>query len=194
VPSNADLIKLLVRDLLVLIFVAAACYTDCRYSRVPNKLTFPFMVAGIVTNLILDGKNGLASSLIGLGIGLGIFFVPFAIGWFKGGDVKFCMAVGAIKGSGALFWESYPFWAFLYGAAIGGVVSTVILMRRRLGFKPFVRLMNYFHMRYVVGVPVEYEHEDETRFPYVINLALGCILAMILEATFGCANPFLRGR
>lgn len=192
--SKPDLMKLLVRDLLALIFIGAACYTDCRYSRVPNKLTFPFMAVGIVINFTLDGITGLANSLIGLGIGLGIFFVPFAIGWFKGGDVKFCMAVGAVKGSELMFWESYPFWAFLYGAAIGGVVSTLILMRRRLGFKPFMRLINYLHMRYVAGVPIEYEHEDETRFPYVLNLALGCILAMALEAIFGHANPFLRGR
>lgn len=192
--SDADLMKLFVRDLLALIFIGAACYTDCRYGKVPNKLTFPFMAVGVVINFALDGITGLASSLIGLGVGLGIFFVPFAIGWFKGGDVKFCMAVGALKGSELMFWESYPFWAFLYGAAIGGVVSTVILMRRRLGFKPFMRLINYLHMRYVAGVPIEYEHEDETRFPYVLNLALGCILAMAFEVIFGHANPLLRGR
>ncbi|MCS7252758.1 MAG: A24 family peptidase [Armatimonadota bacterium] len=193
-PSNPELMKLLVRDLLTLLFIAAACYTDCRYSKVPNKLTFPSMAVGIVTNLLLDGKIGLANSLIGLLVGLGVFFVPFAIGWFKGGDVKFCMAVGALKGSELMFWESYPFWAFLYGAAIGGIVSAVVLIRRRLGLKPFVRLMSYLHLRYVAGVPVEYEHEDETRFPYVLNLALGCILAMVLEASFGHANPLFKAR
>lgn len=185
-------IELIVRNLLAITFILAACYTDCRYGKVPNKLTFPFIAIGVVVNFTLDGINGFFDSLTGIGVGLGIFFIPFAIGWFKGGDVKFCMAVGALKGSQPMFWESYPFWAFLYGAAIGGVVSTVILMRRRLGFKPFLRLLNYLHLRYAVGIPIEYEHEDKTRFPYVLNLALGCVLAMVFEAVFGHANPAMR--
>jgi prepilin peptidase CpaA len=187
----SEWVELYVRNFILLLFIAIACYTDCRYSKVPNWLTFPSMLIGILVNSALEGAKGLTNSLIGLAVGFGIFFVPFAIGWFKGGDVKFCMAVGAIKGSSAMFWESYPFWAFLYGAVIGGVVAIVTLIWRRLGLKPFKRLLIYLHLRYIMGAQVEYEPESETRFPYVVNLTMGCVLALIFEFYFGSPNPLL---
>ncbi|HIE47727.1 TPA: prepilin peptidase [Candidatus Bipolaricaulota bacterium] len=188
------LIKLLLKDALTLVFIAIACYTDCRYGKVYNLLTFPSMGIGIVVNFAIDGINGMMRSIIGCIIGFGMFFPPFAIGWFKAGDLKFCMAVGALKGGRIDFWNSYPFWAFLYGAAIYGVLAVALLMRRRLGLRPFTELVRYLYYRYVMQVPVQYQHQERnTTAPYVIGLALGCVVAMILELIWhGRVYPVIR--
>jgi prepilin peptidase CpaA len=76
-----------------------AIYTDLRWSRIPNWLTFSAMGIGIVIHTWIGGWQGTLSSLAGLGVGLGLFVLPYACRAIGSGDVKLMAAIGAILGS-----------------------------------------------------------------------------------------------
>jgi Flp pilus assembly protein protease CpaA len=87
---------------IVLGMCVIACYTDLSKGRVPNWLTFPCMIAGLLIHFIIGDWNSitfsLSESLAGLlygGIPLVIFYFMGGLG---GGDVKLFAAVGALKG------------------------------------------------------------------------------------------------
>ena len=79
--------------------VAAACACACvdlRTKKIPNQLTLPAAVAGMVINLIFGGFSGLLTSLLGLGAGFACVSLWF-VGGLKAGDVKLYMAVGVTE-------------------------------------------------------------------------------------------------
>ena len=114
-----DLIKAVLLSALIL-----ACYYDGRSRIIPNKLTAALMAAGLVTNVVFSGWQGLLFSLAGCGRPL-ILFVPFCLGGIGAGDVKLLAAIGSLLG------PAFAAASFLYGAIIGGVWAVVVLIRQK---------------------------------------------------------------
>ncbi len=80
-----------------------AIYTDLRWSRIPNWLTFSAMGIGIVIHTWASGLQGALTSLTGLAVGIGLFLLPYAFKAIGAGDVKLMAAIGSMLGpSGAL--------------------------------------------------------------------------------------------
>lgn len=75
-----------------------AIYTDLRWSCIPNWLTFSAMGIGIFMQAWIDGLPGALSSLAGVGVGIGLFLLPYACRAIGAGDVKLMAAVGSIIG------------------------------------------------------------------------------------------------
>jgi prepilin peptidase CpaA len=117
--------------------IAAALATgwDLKTGRIPNMITFPAMLLGLILNTYYSGWHGLGTSLAGLGLGILLLFIPFAVGGMGAGDVKLLAAVGALNG------HLFTFRAFLYGAIAGGIMAlAVALFKGKLGLS----LMNTF--------------------------------------------------
>src|SRR5215470_4328671 len=81
-----------------LAFVVACIVVDVRERRIPNALSAPAIVLGIVINGLLFGSSGMIAGLAGFGLALAILIVPFALGGIGAGDVKMMGAVGALLG------------------------------------------------------------------------------------------------
>ena len=114
---------------------ALATGWDLKTGRIPNNITFPAMLLGLILNTYYSGWHGLVTSLAGLGLGILLLFVPFAIGGMGAGDVKLLAAVRALNG------HLFTFRAFLYGAIAGGIMAlAVAFFRGKLGLS----LMNTF--------------------------------------------------
>ncbi len=75
-----------------------ASYTDLQWSRIPNWLTFPAMGLGMVLHSWIGGLGDALFGLAGLGVGMGLFLLPYACKAIGAGDVKLMAAVGAIVG------------------------------------------------------------------------------------------------
>ena len=75
-----------------------ASYTDLQWSRIPNWLTFPAMCLGMVLHAWIGGLGDALFALAGLGVGMGLFLLPYACKAIGAGDVKLMAAVGAIVG------------------------------------------------------------------------------------------------
>lgn len=88
--SAADIVMLIA----VVLFTAIAAWTDLRTRRIPNRLTAPMCVAGLIFQVAFFRLEGLGIALAGFAAGFGIFFVLWMIGSAGGGDVKLMGALG----------------------------------------------------------------------------------------------------
>ena len=78
----------------VVLFTLVAAITDLRTRKIPNKLTAPMCVAGLIYQLTFYRLEGLWTALAGFALGFSIFFVLWMIGTAGGGDVKLMGALG----------------------------------------------------------------------------------------------------
>lgn len=106
------------------IWAMVAAAWDLRTRRIPNWMTFPAALLGMVLNLALGGGAGLWRSALGTLTGLALLIVPFAMGGMGAGDVKMLAAVGAIGG------PAFAFSTFLYGSIAGGAIALVLISAR----------------------------------------------------------------
>lgn len=114
-----------------ILVIAAA--TDIRSRRIPNWLTFPAIIAGILYHFFTAGIQGGLLSMAGVLMGMA-FFLPFYIkGGTGAGDVKLMGAVGAFLGPRGVF------YAFLFTSMAGGVYACLLLMRHGLFKQTFRR-------------------------------------------------------
>ena len=112
----------------VTVFVIVAAYIDGKLLKVPNKITYPMIIAGWVYSIItyqLAGEGwymGLLWSLAGTVVGLLTLLPAYAIGGMGAGDVKMMAAVGA--------WVHVvtTFYAFCVSAIVGAVIAIIMIV------------------------------------------------------------------
>ncbi len=107
----------------VLLIVAAVI--DGWILKVPNWLTFPLVLAGWTAGAYCGGFSGLAWSLAGTLVGLGLLLPAYAIGGMGAGDVKLMAGIGAWIGVTATF------YAFCVSAVVGGLIAVAMVVLRR---------------------------------------------------------------
>jgi Flp pilus assembly protein protease CpaA len=75
-----------------------AAVTDVRERRIPNRLTYPAMVAGLVLQTAVYGWHGLLLGLFGALLFGGCFLLFHLVRAMGAGDVKLAVALGCIIG------------------------------------------------------------------------------------------------
>lgn len=155
--------------MLVVLFLVVM-YTDWRWLRIPNVVTYPTMVAGLVLGAIdaFPGAifvDGFLDHLVALVIAFAISYPFYAAGGLKAGDAKLLMAIGAVRG------VSFLLAAAVYGALIGGVIAVGFIVARRFA-------------RPAEGAePATMAKVMKSTMPYGIALGLGGLVALALEAS-----------
>jgi prepilin peptidase CpaA len=154
-----------------LIFVALCMAWDVRTLRVPNVLTFPAIVMGLVLNAWLFGVEGLRASALGCTIAIGLLFAPFALGGVGGGDVKMMGAVGAFLG------PTLVLACLVVGLALGGVFAVLQLagrarLREKLVATAFM-VRNAVLARSLEPLKLSPADSNAVAFPYSVPLGLG---------------------
>ena len=79
------------------LFVALAALTDLRMHRIPNYLTVPAALSGLIYHTLAPTGWGLWVSLAGFGVGFALL-LPWLVGGGSMGDVKLLAALGAWLG------------------------------------------------------------------------------------------------
>ena len=115
---------------LALSLTALAALVDLRSGRIPNAITYPAIVFGLLLGLWPGGVGelGLGDRALGLALGFVPAFVLFVGGVLGGGDVKLLAAVGAIVG--------YPLVGevLAYSCLVGAAIAIgVLVWKARLG-------------------------------------------------------------
>ncbi len=72
----------------------AAAVSDVSTRRIPNWLTYPALLAGLLLRFSFQGWSGLRSALLGMLVAGGIFMLFYMIRAMGAGDVKLMAAVG----------------------------------------------------------------------------------------------------
>lgn len=184
--------------LIILLFLAA--FFDVTKNKIPNFLTFPVMLTGLIINIIVNGLNGLTFSFSGFIFGLAIFFLPFAFGLMGAGDVKLMAAIGALTG--------FKFTAVstLFSAASGLIVvfGYLIYKKKLFGYfrKYFVSLTKtiliYINFsdrnklgnklkRFAFSKVSDDKESEKLYVPYGLAIAIGTLIVL-----FGNFNTYLK--
>ena len=155
--------------------LSIAVFTDWREHKIYNKLLVPAFFTALLLHTFQGGISGLTSSLIGAAIGFSLLLLPYFLGGIGAGDVKLLAVIGAFGGA------SFVFTSFLYGAIIGGLISILMLARRKaLG----ITLKHFLLFIPVLKKPQNFSESmneaSQEKFPYGIAIALGTLIALFL--------------
>ncbi|WMW65074.1 A24 family peptidase [Nitratidesulfovibrio liaohensis] len=173
-----------------------AVTTDLRAMRIPNWLTFPAMLAGVVANAALGAWtgglsgawDGLLFSLSGFGLGLGLMLIPFLLRVMGAGDVKLLAAAGAFLGAETVF------RAFIWTSLAGGVYALGVLAFHLPQLRAVLRSLRVSVE--LLAVTGRFDYVPATanarlpRLCYGVAIALGTGLAMA-QAAFPSAMSAL---
>jgi prepilin peptidase CpaA len=149
-------------------FLAVVMYTDARWTRIPNVITYPTMLAGLVFG-VFEGfpgtffQKGFIDHLAAMILAFALCYPFYAFGGLKAGDAKLLMAIGAMRGTGFLLASA------LYGALLSGIFALFVIAFRMMRPAPD-------------GGPNSMGKVMKSWMPYGVGLALGGLLALALEA------------
>jgi prepilin peptidase CpaA len=165
---------------LVAVLVIAAAATDLRSRRIPNWLTLAGVCAGLLVNWTLSGWAGLRTSLSGMMLGFGVYFVLYLLRAMGAGDVKLMAAVGAIVGPADWF------AIFIATAIAGGVLAVVLMVHSG---RVFQTLQNTFfivgelvHLRapFTRRKDLDVKNPNALRMPHGVAIAAGTVACLLL--------------
>jgi len=159
---------------LTILVTGLAVYTDIRWGKIFNYLTFPALLAGVTINSIVGGLDGAIWSLEGVALGFALFIVSALFGRILGGgDIKLLMAIGALQG------PYFLAWAIFYTALVGAALAIGVGLYRGVLGKRLRYLAASVYLRLSQGVPMEmHETAGSPRLPYAIAIGLGSLVAM----------------
>lgn len=150
-----------------------AALTDLRSRRIPNWLTVPGLLAGIVANAVVGGWGGVKASLLGALLGLALL-LPFVLLRSLGaGDWKLAGALGAFAGP-----------SMLMDLLLGSVFVAGLMAAALVIYKGRVRqtLRNIGHILVSLvtfrlpGSQVSLDNPDSLKVPYGVALAFTVVL------------------
>ena len=185
---------LYITNILLIGLLGLAVFFDLTQKRIPNFLTFPAIILGLTIFALSGGWSGVLQGFAGFGIGIAIFFIPFALGGMGAGDVKLMGAIGALKGM------EFILYTALFTALCGGLLAlTYLLFSRRL-FNTLKKVlmmiavtffkMLYFRLRnpYFNQLNVYYSTKLESlqeqqngklHVPYGVAIAMGAFIVLM---------------
>jgi len=134
-------------------FLCLSVAWDVLERRIPNQL----LVVYVLFALCVAARSwaSLGAAVAGTALGLGLLFVPFALGFVGAGDAKFFAVVGTFLG------PTRTLHALVLGMAAGGVFALPLVYLRQRGL--------------VAG--------KKATVPYALPLSLGAVAALVCEWT-----------
>jgi prepilin peptidase CpaA len=160
---------------IVTITLIVAAVIDGYKLKVPNWLTFPFILSGLVVGAVTGGWSGFGFALLGMIVGLALLLPAYAIGGMGAGDVKLLAGVGAWIGT------MDTLYAFCVSAVVGGVIAILMVLYRRAWSKHYYQFLTIWNEMVTIRDPEQLATIAAERkstmllLPYGIPIAIGTI-------------------
>ena len=159
-----------------IVLLGAASYTDIRWRRIPNVLTFPAIALGLVLHLITGGWEGLLLSISGTLLAPCVLHLMHGGKGLGMGDIKLAAALGALLG------PSLGTLAMLLSMVSGGFLAIAWILKE-WGF--FGQLTSFKNQP---PKPIDSRGQDEKALkdvtkmtiPYGVAIALGTLLTLVV--------------
>ncbi|MEE2642293.1 MAG: A24 family peptidase [Planctomycetota bacterium] len=166
----------------VTIALIVAAVIDGIQLKVPNWLTFPFIISGWIYSMMAYGMagdgwlTGLGISLMGTFVGLALLLPAYSIGGMGAGDVKL------LAGVGAWVHVQSTFYGFCLSAIVGAVLAVAMVLISRSWSKHKTQFFSILNEIMVIRNPetlagIAAERKSSMMLlPYGIPIAIGCIM------------------
>lgn len=160
-----------------LLCAATSAVFDLRTRRIPNILTGPSILLGLLLHLVLGGWSQFGLSAAAAGIGGGIFLLFYLAGGMGAGDVKLMTAVACIVGYHSVL-------ELLVATVImGGVLALGLAILRGKLKETFRNIGVLFVHHGVQGLTphpdLNLKNARTLRLPYAIAIASGCLVTFV---------------
>ncbi len=109
----------------VVVLTVVATREDLRTRTIPNLITGPALLLGVVTHLVFRGPSGALAALGGALLAGAILFPGWLLRFMGAGDVKLMAAIGAWLGS-----VETSLYAVLASLVAGGVIAVIVAVRK----------------------------------------------------------------
>jgi prepilin peptidase CpaA len=154
--------------------VALAAWADVRARRIPNVLTGPALLLGLIAHLAVGGWSGFQTSFAGMLIAGAILLPGWLMRWMGAGDVKLMAAVGA--------WLAWPgaLAGVLASLAAGGAVALVYAIRHRVLLPAVFGVVTLGAWTLARGMRAQGPPPVMTgvRFPFALAVLAGSVFAL----------------
>jgi prepilin peptidase CpaA len=152
---------------LVAVILIVAAWIDGRELRVPNWITFPMVLTGVVYNTWVGGWNGLQEGLLGMVVGLATLLPLYAVGGMGAGDVKLMAGLGAWLGP-HVAWN-----AFVVSVVVGAVMAVGMVLWRKSWVQHYTNFLMIAVEWMTVKNPRELSRIAQERKPQMLLLPYG---------------------
>jgi prepilin peptidase CpaA len=164
-----------------MIGMVVATLWDLKNHKIPNLLTYPMMLFGLLYHGLSNGLSGLGFSSAGLIIGTCVFIIPYLMGGMGAGDAKLMGGVGAILGTTGVM------VAAVISVLAGLVYAIILLLIHRDYGGSFLRrswttLKTFLFTRQWVPIPPAKE-EKQPVLSYALPIALGTLCTVFIKVT-----------
>lgn len=171
----------------MLLLSVLASMDDIRTGKISNRIVFPFIAAGIITNIYLSGISGISHSLLGMATPFLLFIPLYAIGLFGAGDIKLFCALGSAGG---------PFFilqCMAFSFLAGGIIASIVMLLRNNFRSRFTYLLAYIRNCLLTLSIKSYKSPEDQNggggFPFAPAAAIGTLITIILQCLFQ-VRPF----
>ncbi len=161
---------------LVTIVLIVGAVIDGFELRVPNLLTYPFIVSGWAYSLYAFGWQGLLWSLAATALGMSVLLLFYSIGGMGSGDVKLMAGVGAW-----IYWTN-TYYCIIGFAIVGAVMAIAMMLLSGKWKHHWQQFWVIFHEIVVIRDPEKLSELAEKRKPTMMKLPYGIPIAI---ATIG---------
>lgn len=164
------------KEAIILLFLAIACYTDWKSKQIKNELLLCMLVFGLCDGYLRLQIQGVISSLFGLFLCISIVFPLYWLRMFGAGDIKLLGCVAAIVG-----WK-IGLIMMLSSFLAGGVIASIILLYQNNVKQRWKTLHQYVYLVYLTKTLPAYEdvrnHSSVFRFSFAIFLGVCAVFIL----------------
>ncbi|TJX14161.1 prepilin peptidase [Tissierella creatinini] len=179
-----------INNYILVLTVIVSIYFDITQKKIPNFITFPVILWGLLTYTIFGGFEGFLFSGLGFLVGLGIFLILFILGVMGGGDLKLMAAIGALKG-----WK-FVLYTSLYTAFVGGIIVIIWLIYKKQLLATLKRVAGIILKPILFMLSLRFNNElfnkvnnyflsqeltwEKNYIPYGVAIGIGAVLVYII--------------
>lgn len=157
------------------VVLLAAVICDIRVAKIPNVITFPGMIIGIIYHGASHGVIGAGLSIAGLVVGSTVFLPFYLLKGMGAGDIKLMGAVGALVGLKGVI----P--AIVFTALAGGIYALVFILCNPRILKRYIYCsVSMLKILVLTGhfiLPSLYEKGKSPQVRYGIAIAAGTLFS-----------------
>jgi len=166
-----------------------ACWSDCRFRRIPNWLTATVAATGLLAQTLWLGRAGLESAALGMATGFCVLILFWLVHAMGAGDVKLMAAVGAWLGPQLIF------YAVVLGALVGGVMALAMIVYQRRWAQTSTNIavvltkLSSVRTAFSDYGSAASLNQSSRGLPYAIPMAIGTLIAVFYIGLGGQSPP-----